>query len=127
MSSEVKSLIAFKVEQAVASMASPNAVTLVAKGMEIMQQYPILNEAEKKAMLFSVLKTIAAGRDGIVGTDDDVIDAKTLAQLQYMLENNIVQDLVSVFQDVAAGKVNVGKVTKVAGSIFSCLTKPKAA
>lgn len=124
MSSEFKSLIAFKVEQAVIAMKDVNAVTLIAKGMEVMQQYPMLNESEKKAMLFQVLKTIAAGKDGIQGTDDDVIDAKTLAQLQYMLENNIVQDMVSIIQDVAAGKFNIAKAKKTVSSIIACFTKP---
>lgn len=105
-------------------MKDVNAVTLIAKGMEIMQQYPMLNESEKKAMLFQVLKTIAAGKDGVQGTDDDVIDAKTLAQLQYMLENNIVQDMVSIFQDVAAGKFNIAKAKKTFSGILGCLFKP---
>ncbi len=128
MSSEIKSLIAFKVEQAVVAMNNVSAVSLIAKGMEIIQQYPMLNESEKKAMLFQVLKTIAAGKDGVQGTADDVIDAKTLAQLQFMLENNVVQDMVSVIQDVAAGKFNLTKATSVAGKIFACCSaKPKVA
>ncbi len=127
MSSEIKSLIAFKVEQAVVAMQSVNAVTLIAKGMEIMQQYPMLNESEKKALLFQVLKTIAAGADGVQGTDDDVIDSKTLAQLQFMLENNIVQDMVSVFEDVAKGKFNIAKAKQVGVKLFSCFSaKAKA-
>lgn len=124
MSSEIKSLIAFKVEQAVLAMKDVNAVALIAKGMEIMNQYPMLNESEKKAMLFQVLKTIAVGKDGIEGTEDDIIDAKTLAQLKYMLENNIVQDMVSIIQDVAAGKFNLQKTKSMVSKLFGCLFKP---
>lgn len=106
-------------------MNNVNAVTIIAKGLEIMQQYPMLNESERKALLFQVLKTIAAGADGVQGTKDDVIDSKTLAQLQFMLENNIVQDMVSVFEDVANGKFNVQKTASIISKIFQCCTKPK--
>lgn len=108
-------------------MQNVSAVSLIAKGMEILQQYPMLNESEKKVMLFQVLKTIAAGKDGVQGTADDVIDSKTLAQLQFMLENNIVQDMVSVIQDAAAGKFNITKAKSVASKVFTCLSKPKVA
>lgn len=126
MSQELKCLIAYKVEQAVMAMKNVNAVTLVAKGMAIMNQYPMLNESEKKALLFQVLKIIAAGADGVAGTADDVIDAKTMRQLQFMLENNIVQDMVSVFEDVSKGKFNLGKVKSIVGKFIKCFAKPKA-
>lgn len=120
MSTELKSLVAFKLEQAMKTMGNINAVALVAKGMELLAQYPTLNESEKKALLFQVLQTIAAGKDGVQGTSDDVIDTKTLAQLKFMLENNIVQDMVSVIEDVAAGKFKLDKAKGLISKLVMC-------
>lgn len=86
--------------------------------MEIMQQYPSLNESEKRALLFQVLKQVAAGKDGVEGTADDIIDAKIVAQLKYMLENNIVQDVMSVVTDAAHGKFDI---VKTGGFLQKCL------
>lgn len=120
MSAELKSLIAFKLEQAIKTTGNVNAVALIAKGMELLAQYPTLNESEKKALLFQALQTIAAGKDGIQGTSDDVIDEKTLAQLKYMLENNIVQDMVGVIQDVAAGKFKLDEAKGLFTKMVKC-------
>lgn len=120
MSAELKSILAFKIEQTLSTMPNINAVALIAKGMELMKQYTTLNESEKKALLLQVLQTIAAGKDGIQGTSDDIIDSKTLAQLKYMLENNIVQDMVSTFQDVVSGKIDLKKTQSLFVKIFGC-------
>lgn len=120
MSAELKSIIAFKLEQALSAAGNINAVAIVAKGMELLKEYPSLNESEKKALLFQSLQTIAAGKDGIQGTSDDVIDAKTLAQLKFMLENNIVQDMVSVFNDIATGKFKLDKAKGIISKIIAC-------
>lgn len=125
MSTELKTVIAKKVQQAVVSLKNVSAVALITKGMEVLTQYPSLSETDRKTMLLEALKVIAAGTDGVNGTADDVIPLATLTQLQYMLQNDIVHDVVSVVQDAAAGKLNLIEATSLVNKLTSCCVKPK--
>lgn len=88
--------------------------SIVAKGMEIVNQFPSMNGNEKKAMLMKVLRQIAAGKDGIEGTADDLLPAKTLDAIQLMLEKDLISDFANVASDIAKGKVNLQKVIETA-------------
>lgn len=103
--------------------SSPFAI--VAKGMEIVNQFPSMNGHEKKALLMKVLRQIAAGKDGIEGTADDLLPMKTLDAIQMMLDKDLVSDFANVASDIAKGKINLQKVVETAQKsvplIVACL------
>lgn len=102
-----------------------SAFAIVAKGMEIVNQFPSMNGHEKKALLMKVLRQIAAGKDGIEGTADDLLPMKTLDAIQMMLDKDLVSDFANVASDIAKGKINLQKVVETAQKsvplIVACL------
>jgi hypothetical protein len=91
-----------------------SAMSIIAKGMEIMETFPNLNGEEKKKMLMNVIKKVAAGADGILGTDDDVLPKECIDTLQVILEKNLTEDIIKVISDTARGKFNINHAVAVA-------------
>lgn len=91
--------------------ASP--MTIVTKGMELMETFPNMSGAQKKELLTKVIERVAAGKDGIVGTDDDIIPKECVEALKLMLEKQLLEGIVSVISDAARGKFNLNKAMVV--------------
>jgi len=91
-----------------------SAMSIIAKGMEIMETFPNLNGEEKKKMLMNVIKKVAAGADGILGTEDDVLPKECVETLQLILEKNLAEDIIKVIADTAHGKFNINHVIEIA-------------
>lgn len=81
---------------------SPFAI--ITKSMEVVNSFQHFNGHEKKALVLRVLKKIAAGKDGIAGTEDDIIPPKVMEQIQKLLESGLVDDYTKVLSDVVKGK-----------------------
>jgi hypothetical protein len=135
---ELKKTVASQLAEAVSSnkinIASPFAV--VTKTMEIIQTFPNLNGYEKKALLMKTLREVAAGKDGVLGTDDDLLPPRTVEGIQVLLDKDLMEDLTSTVLDIAKGKVNFKKVAETAkkslpilkgclAPLFAKLTKSK--
>ena len=94
--------------------ASLNPVNLIVKGMEVAQKLPNMSGAEKKALVISALEKVAAGKDGVTGTDDDLIPQEVVASIRAVLEKNLVGDIIDVVADIVKGKFDLQKATDVA-------------
>lgn len=86
---------------------------LIAKGMEIMESFPNMTGEQKKKLIVKVVEKIAAGADGIVGTDDDIIPASVVAGLKTILEKDLVGDVIQVINSAAKGEFKINKATDV--------------
>lgn len=104
-------------------VSSPFAV--VTKGMEIVQRLPAMKGSEKKELLLKVLRQIAAGKDGIEGTADDLLPAKTVDAIQMLLEKDLIADFTTIATDIAKGKVDLQKAAETAKKalplVLACL------
>lgn len=99
-----------------------SAFSFIAKGMEIMDTFPNLTGEEKKNMLLNVIKKVAAGADGILGTDDDILPKECVETLQFILNKNLAEDIIKVIADTAHGRFNINKTMEVAKETASaCL------
>lgn len=65
-------------------------------------------------MLLNVIKKVAAGADGILGTDDDVLPKECIDTLQIILEKNLTEDIIKVISDTARGKFNINQTIEIA-------------
>lgn len=57
------------------------------------------------------IKEIAKGNDGIMGTRDDLMDAKTVEDITRMLETNLMEDLLWILKDTMTMKVTMYKTS----------------
>jgi hypothetical protein len=99
------------VSEAVAKM--PSTIDLIKTGMELASDLINLSGPERKECLVAALAMIAKGADGIAGTADDLIDAKTLELLNTMIEHNIVGDIIDVVFDAYRGRLNIAGIKVV--------------
>jgi hypothetical protein len=84
-----------------------NPMELISTGMEFAKDMVGLEGRQRKECLVAALKVIAAGKDGIAGTDDDVLLPETVKMLSIMLEHNIVDHVVEALLDAAKGRLNI--------------------
>lgn len=82
---------------------------IVGVGMQFMERYSHLTGAEKKEMFVKALEYIANGKDGVAGTEDDVIPKKTVDTIKLMLDNGIVEQTIDLVSDIAKGKYDINK------------------
>jgi hypothetical protein len=117
-------------------IAKDSPMKLIAKGMEIMESFPNMDGTKKKEMLIKVVEKIAAGADGVAGTDDDIIPVAVVGGLKAILEKDLVGDIIQVITSAAKGEFNINKAMEVAEdvaevgkacvpSLLACLTKCK--
>lgn len=100
--------------EAVAENPNLSAMTVIAKGMEIMDTFPNLTGQEKKDRLMKVIYKVAAGKDGVLGTDDDILPKECIDMLQTILEKNLLEDTIKIISDTANGKFNIHNAMAVA-------------
>lgn len=113
-----------------------SAMSIVTKGMELLNKYKDLKGAEKKTLLVKVLQDISAGSDGIIGTADDLLPQATVEAIKKILDGDLISDIVDVIVNAARGKFDMNRATEVATksvsvfktifvSVLKCIKKPK--
>lgn len=95
-------------------ISKDSPMKLIAKGMEILETFPNMKGEEKKALLVKVIEKIAAGADGVVGTEDDIIPASVVESLKTILEKDLIGDIVQVIAGAARGEFNLQQAKLVA-------------
>lgn len=107
------------IEKSAFDVTSPTAV--VAKCMEIVETFPQLKGENKKKLVMQVIERVIAGKDGVVGTADDVLAPGTVLALQTMLNTDMLSDTIQIIADITTGKFDINKVKKAAmTSMPSC-------
>jgi len=86
-------------------MSSP--MDLIKNGMELARDIASISGVERKKCLVAALQIVARGKDGISGTEDDLIAPENLKMLSIMLEHNIVEHIVDALVDAAKGRLNI--------------------
>lgn len=93
---------------------SKDAISIVRKTMELVQRYPHLSGDNKKHVTVEVIRAIAAGKDGIAGTEDDLILRDTVNSISVLLEGNLIHNLIDVIKGAAKGEFDFDKIQEVA-------------
>ena len=79
----------------------------IKSGMELVKDIIAISVKERKLCVIAALKIVACGKDGIAGTDDDLIAPETLKMLNIMIEHSIVDHIIEALLDAAKGRLNI--------------------
>jgi len=118
------------------SVSVESPLSIVTKGMELLEKVAYLSGSQKTELLLQVLSLLARGPDGTQGTKDDIIPFATLDILQDLAKGPLLQDFATIIIDASKGKFNLAKTVEVASSetvkagccmLFSLISKAPAA
>lgn len=100
-----------------------SALSVVMRGMEIIDTYKNLNGQQKKDYVFAVVKELAKGTDGIAGTKDDLLPQSTVDALATIIRENLLGSFINIVSDAAKGKLDVNRVVSTTVSCFKLCFK----
>ena len=103
-----------------------SAVDIVKLAMQEVEKMKELNGIDKQKLVLEVISEIARGKDGISGTQDDIISPHVMAGVKVLLEHDILPSIINVIIDASNGRVDVNNVTGCfTNMIYSILTCSK--
>ena len=91
--------------------------------MQIIETYPMLDGKQKKEIIISTMQDIAAGRDGILGTSDDVIPLFVVHHIQMIVESEILSGAIDVICEATKGLIPINQSTSLMMSFFKFWSK----
>tara|TARA_B100001250_G_scaffold403816_1_gene418872 strand:- start:1114 stop:1503 length:390 start_codon:yes stop_codon:yes gene_type:complete len=63
-----------------------------------------LSSPEKHDIVMSIILDVAKGKDGILGTSDDIIPPKVIEEIQMMKDTSLLSDCISLINDAMSKK-----------------------
>jgi hypothetical protein len=90
-------------------------LSVVVKGMEILDSYKELSGEQKKEYLLAATQKLSESKD----------DNEIISKLSMLLSENVIGNLVNIIADATKGKVNVNKIVATSGSCLRifCMKK----
>jgi hypothetical protein len=73
--------------------------------MQMMDNYKNLPGPEKKLVVVRVFEDIASGKDGVLGTADDILPDYVVRSMRMMIEVDLVGKTIDVIYEATVGKV----------------------
>lgn len=103
----IKSVVSSRIRELIVTkqidVTSPFA--LASKVMELLNIYSHLDGSKKRTLLVDVLTDLASGADHVVGTEDDLIPAKVVQHIRYMIESDLIADFATVVIKAVKSKI----------------------
>jgi hypothetical protein len=95
---------------------------LIVNIMELVENIDTIN---KKDLVIAVLNKLAKGKDGVAGTEDDLISVEKINSIKLLLESSLVGDFIEVVVKATKGNININKVVQSGciSGILRCLGK----
>ena len=81
-----------------------DAIDLLRSLIFIIEDFGHFSGFEKKELVIKLLEDIAAGNDGILNTDDDVIPSYILKSLKLLIESDLVSSTIDLICEVTHTK-----------------------
>lgn len=91
-----------------------NPTMIIAKAMELVERVKGLSGPEKKDLVLKVIFIVAKGKDGVEGTDDDIISKDVMDNVRILVDKNLVSDVVDVIVSAANGKFDIMRTVQLA-------------
>ena len=63
-----------------------------------------LSHPEKHDIVMSIILDVAKGKDGILGTSDDIIPPKVIEEIKMMKDTSLLSDCISLINDAMSKK-----------------------
>lgn len=102
-----------------------SAIDLLKLVMTQVEKIKGLKGKEKALMVALVIEEVAKGKDGVAGTDDDLISPFVMKGIKALIENNLIGSTVEVIIDASKGHIEINKVKNCFSSIFGCIRSMK--
>lgn len=102
-----------------------NVIELITLGMEIVEKFPDLKGEDRSKILINALDEVAKGKDGLVGTDDDVIPANILEPLKTIMSLGIVQDIIAQIIRATKGKLTINNMISLGRYMWNFIVSLK--
>jgi hypothetical protein len=78
-----------------------NTIVLLQEIIERLEnEFPHIDGREKIEYIVHFLKEVAKGKDGIMGTQDDIIPPNVLTDIQKLVDTNVLHDIIQLCKDV---------------------------
>lgn len=116
-SNEIVDKLIADLEAFVKGSSKANPMAVIAKGMEVLDKVQGLSGADKKVLLVSALRKIAAGKDGVAGTEDDVFPPEIVEGVRVILEKDLVSNLIDLIVSVTKGEYDINQIVHVAEDV----------
>lgn len=101
-----------------------SAVDIVKIAMQEVEKMNELTGINKQKMVLEIVSEIAKGKDGISGTQDDIIPINVMNGVKSLLEHDLIPSIINVIIDATNGRLDVNKVnncfTSIIQTIFTC-------
>jgi hypothetical protein len=86
-------------------LTTTNAIVLLKEIIERLESdLPKVSREDKIKYVVHYLSEIAKGKDGIAGTDDDIISESVMKELQKMTDSSMLTDVLHLCMDVVSHK-----------------------
>lgn len=92
------------IKNRIIDVTSPYAI--ITKCMSIIQKLEI-DKSDRNAILLYCLTKIAAGKDNVSGTDDDIVSVAVVDEIKHIVESGLVDKFVDVVGEIAKGDFSV--------------------
>jgi hypothetical protein len=81
-----------------------NAIDLLKSLILIMEDFGHLTGPEKKLIVIQIIEDIAAGTDGILNTQDDLMSPYILKSLELLIQSNVIPSTIDLICEVTHTK-----------------------
>jgi hypothetical protein len=102
-----------------------NAISVVQEIMKNLEVFKGLTGEEKHAITLTILDEIAKGKDGIIGTEDDLIPEHILKGIKALIENDLINSTISLIKQTMKGELKAETVKKCFGNMTGCVFAAK--
>lgn len=95
-----------------------NALDILKVLMQMVDKYNHLTKQEKKQLIIQLFEDVASGKDGILGTVDDLIPPYAVNGMRVMIESELLDKTIEVIYEATVG--NVLQTYSFANKISQC-------
>ena len=100
--------------QTIVGVQLTSPMDVVRLAMELADTYPTLTGKEKKAHVIAALEAIAAGKDGVAGTVDDLIPERVMRGVKALLsDEDLLRDTIDLVIAATKGHLDLNKAGSV--------------
>lgn len=82
-----------------------NALDILTVLMQMVDKYNHLSKQEKKRLVIQLFEDVASGKDGILGTSDDLIPPYAVNGMRVMIESELLDKTIEVIYEATVGNV----------------------
>lgn len=113
--SEMYSTFADDIKKDGLDTKSPTDV--IARGARMLESKQGMSLEEKKSCLMKLIEEVAKGKDGVLGTDDDLLPKDTVEALRILIDGGLLGDIVKFILAATEGRFDGATAVKASTKV----------